>query len=266
MKTTVKRDGHIHTPFCPHGTKDTLDAYVYESLRLGREEITFTEHFPLPTGVTTESFARECSLLDEEVPDYLEVVGAIQKKFEREIRIHKGFEVDYIEGFEREIAERLNLYGEAIEDGVLSVHFVKYNERYYAIDYLPDFEALLSEVGSLEEVYDLYFRTLLKSIEADLGPFKPKRIGHPTLIRIFNQKYPLEYEDKGLFNQIALSLLKGGYEVDWNVAGLRKADCKETYPSGKLLRLIETYAIKCVGGSDAHELAQMSLLDACKRR
>ena len=260
MKSMIKRDGHIHTPFCPHGTRDTLEAYVIEAIRLGREEITFTEHFPLPSGVTTESFARECSLSNEEIPLYLEAVNEIKNKFEGKIKINKGFEVDYVEGFEEEIIKQLNRYGKDIEDAILSVHFVRYEGKCYAIDYLPDFKVLLNKMGHLEGLYDLYFKTILKSIEADLGPFKPKRIGHPSLIRIFNQKYPICYDDKGLFSKIVSKMLEEGYEADFNVAGLRKADCKETYPSGKLLELMKEYNIKCVGGSDSHEVVQMALL------
>ena len=260
MISMIKRDGHIHTPFCPHGTKDALEAYVLKAIRLGREEITFTEHFPLPPGVTKKSFARECSLSHEEVPLYLEAVAEIKKKFAGEIKIYKGFEVDYVEGFEEESTRRLNQYGKEIEDAILSVHFVKYEGKCYAIDYLPDFKMLLNKMGHLEDLYNLYYETILKSIEADLGPFKPKRIGHPSLIRIFNQKYPICYEDKGLFSKIVSKMLEEGYEADFNVAGLRKTDCKETYPSGKLLELMKEYNIKFVGGSDSHEVAQMALL------
>ena len=260
MKNRVKRDGHIHTPFCPHGTKDTLEAYANEAIRLGREEITFTEHFPLPNKVTTKTFARECSLLHEEVPLYLEAITDLKRKFEGKLKINKGFEVDYVEGFEDEMTTYLNQYGEEIEDAILSVHFVRHEGKYYAIDYLPDFEALLNRLDNLEAVYDLYFRTILKSIESDLGPFKPKRIGHPSLIRIFNRKYPIKYDDKGLFDEIVSKIIEGGYEIDFNVAGLRKVDCKETYPSGRLLELIMDHNIKCVGGSDSHEVAQMALL------
>ena len=28
----MKRDGHIHTPFCPHGTKDTFEEYIEKAL------------------------------------------------------------------------------------------------------------------------------------------------------------------------------------------------------------------------------------------
>ena len=142
MKSIIKRDGHMHTPFCPHGTKDTLESYAQEAIRLEREEITFTEHFPLPQGVTTKSFARECSLLEEEIPLYLEALTHLKKKFEGKLKINKGFEVDYIEGFEKEITKALNKYGEEMEDAILSVHFVGYKGKYYAIDYLSDFERL----------------------------------------------------------------------------------------------------------------------------
>lgn len=262
MKNIVKRDGHIHTPFCPHGTKDSLEAYANEAIRLGREEITFTEHFPLPYGVTAERFARECSLLDEEVPLYLEAVTKVRETFREKLKINRGFEVDYVEGFEEEITKRLNRYGAEIDDAILSVHFVRYQGNCYAIDYLPDFEALLNILGSLEDVYDLYFQSILKSIEVDLGPFKPKRLGHPSLVRIFNKKYPIVYDDKGIFEKIVSKMAEKGYEIDFNVAGLRKGDCKETYPSNKLLELVKHYGIKRVGGSDAHEVAQLALLSS----
>ena len=28
----VKRDGHIHSPYCPHGTKDSFEMYVEKAL------------------------------------------------------------------------------------------------------------------------------------------------------------------------------------------------------------------------------------------
>ena len=61
MEQKIKRDGHIHTPFCPHGSKASLEAYVEEAICLGREEISFTEHFPLPKHIIDPIFAEECA-------------------------------------------------------------------------------------------------------------------------------------------------------------------------------------------------------------
>lgn len=253
------RDGHMHTPFCPHGTKDTLESYIEKAIKEGRREITFTEHFPMPEGVTTEIFRRACTLLEEEIPAYIEAIGRVKVNYKERIAIHLGFEVDYIEGYENKITDTLNQYATTIEDGVLSVHFVKFENQYYAIDYLPDFETLLTKIQSLEKIYDLYFETVLKSIEADLGKYKPKRIGHPTLVRIFNKKYPIAYENECLFQAIVTALKEKKYEIDFNMAGLKKGFCKETYPSGRLLELIKKEHLPLILGSDAHCAEQVKI-------
>lgn len=264
MTGQVIRDGHMHSPFCPHGSKDPLEAYVEEAIRLGRKMITFTEHFPLPQDILPPEELRECALTLEEVPLYLSAVEEVKKNYIDKIKINKGFEVDYIEGKEDVIKAYLERFGEEIEDGVLSVHFVRYKGKYYGIDLIEQFEMLLSEVKNIETIYDLYFDTLLKSIEADLGPYKPKRIGHPSLVRIFNQKYPCDYDDKGKFKKILTAVKEREMALDFNVAGMRRPLCKESYPSGRLLQMAKEMQIPFVPGSDSHEVAHMALLDQVK--
>ena len=261
MEQKIKRDGHIHTPFCPHGSKDSLEAYVEEAICLGREEISFTEHFPLPKHIIDPIFAEECALDESVIPEYFKAIESVKEKYKGRIKINKGFEVDYIEGKEEEIKALLNQYGKDIEDSILSVHFVYYEGVYYAIDYKSDVERLLERLPSVEMMYDLYFKTLIKSIEADLGKYKPKRIGHPSLVRIFQKKWSLEYENDKLYEIKAQKMKKGCYEIDFNVAGLRKELCGETYPVGKLLEILKQYEIPYIYGSDAHEVSQMALLD-----
>lgn len=47
----IKRDGHIHSPFCPHGSSDTMASYCERAIAHGIETITFTEHAPLPAAL-----------------------------------------------------------------------------------------------------------------------------------------------------------------------------------------------------------------------
>ena len=250
----VKRDGHIHSPYCPHGTKDSFEMYVEKALEKGLEEITFTEHMPF-TSVFLENkdFQDECAMDIKDIDSYIKDVKEIKKKYEGKIKINLGFEVDYIEGLDEEIKEILNKYGDNIEDSILSVHFVKFNGKMEPIDCLEFFESLLNKVGSLEKVYDLYFETLLKSIKADLGVYKPKRIGHPTLIRIFNNKYPIDYKNIELMERVVKEIKNNNYEIDFNTAELRKPYCKEIYPSGEFLNLIKKYNVPVVYGSDSHK-------------
>ena len=249
----IKRDGHIHSPYCPHGTKDSFEMYVEKALVEGLEEITFTEHMPFPDYFMEDrKFLDECALSKEVVEEYFDAVEKLKPRYKDKLKINTGLEVDFVEGYEEEIKNMLNIYGPKIEDSILSVHFIKIDGKYTAIDWKPGFEEALKELRSVEAIYDKYYETLLKAIQADLGEFKPKRIGHPTLIRIFNNLYPLEYRNKELLEEIVKEIKERDYEVDVNTAGLRKPYCGEIYVSDIFKELVDKYEVKKVYGSDSH--------------
>ena len=249
----IKRDGHIHSPYCPHGTKDSFEMYVEKALVEGLEEITFTEHMPFPDYFMEDrKFLDECALSKEVVEEYFDAVEKLKPRYKDKLKINTGLEVDFVEGYEEEIKNMLNIYGPKIEDSILSVHFIKIDGKYTAIDWKPGFEEALKELRSVEAIYDKYYETLLKAIQADLGEFKPKRIGHPTLIRIFNNLYPLEYRNKELLEEIVKEIKERDYEVDVNTAGLRKPYCGEIYVSDIFKELVDKYEVKKDYGSDSH--------------
>ena len=252
-KSFIKKDGHIHSPYCPHGTKDAMVCYIERALALGFEEMTFTEHMPLPDGVVSPEIQRESALTVEEVGPYFDEIEDMKKKYQGKIQINKGLEVDYIEGYEKSTKSFLNLYGKDLEDGILSVHILKIKDQYYSVDMsLEEFEKIVGLAGGVDKIYDCYFETLLKAISSDLGPFKPKRIGHPTLVRIFNKRYPLEYKNKVLLEAVVKAIKERHYQIDFNTAGLRKPFCHEIYPSDYFLELIKKYEVEAIYGSDAH--------------
>lgn len=249
---TIIKDGHVHTPMCPHGTNDSFESYIERAIEKGIKEISFTEHMSLPKGVLISDLERECGLLEEEMMPYLKYVSQLQEQYKDNIKINRGFEVDYIEGKETETKRLLDLVGPWIEDSILSVHILKVKNQYYCLDIEEGFCEIEKQLGSRRAVYDLYFETVLRSIESDLGCYKPRRIGHPTLIRIFNQKYPFDYSNTILIDKIINAVKARDYEVDFNVAGLRKMFCKETYPTGYFLEQVKRVGVKMTYGSDAH--------------
>lgn len=248
-----KKDGHIHSPFCPHGTKDSLEMYVEKALEEGLDEISFTEHLPLPHGFIDEKIIEESAPDEESFEEYIAAVKEIKEKYKGKINILIGAEIDYLEGMEEETTRILEKFKDDLEDTILSVHFVKFEDKYYCIDYSPEeYKKLIDLTGSIEELYNLYYETLIKSIKADFGTFKVKRIGHPSLVRIFNKVYPYEYENEELLHKVIEELEKRQYEVDYNTAGVRKQYCKEVYPSGLLDKLLDEHRIIKVYGSDSH--------------
>ena len=247
------KDGHMHSHYCPHGTKDSFQMYIERALDVGLDEITFTEHMPLPGIFMDEKLLKECYPNEEEILLYLKEATKIKEEYKDKIKINVGLEVDYVEGYEEKIKKMLDNYGEYLDEGILSVHFLRLDDVYHCLDMSVDEFGIIAKIlGGVEKVYDKYFETLIKSINADLGSYKPKRIGHPTLVRIFNEKYPMDYKNEALIDKVIKTIKENGYEIDFNTAGLRKQYCKETYPSGVFLDKAIKNNIKMVKGSDAH--------------
>lgn len=257
-----KKDGHIHTQYCPHGSDDKIENYVLEALKCGLNEMSFTEHLPLPRNFKDPSPLSDSAMSLNEIEFYLNEVQAIQKKYNDEIKINVGVEVDYIEGYEDEIRELLNKYGIYLNDSILSVHIIKGNAKYYCIDFnTEEFNNIIADLGSLEEVYNKYYDTLIMALESDLGLYKPRRIGHLNLVRKFNKEFPYNYEVHIPKIEKILNIIKEkGYELDFNVAGLRKDECKEIYLEGIILEMAIEKDIPMVLGSDSHSAKYIKCL------
>ncbi|WP_077214256.1 histidinol-phosphatase HisJ [Bacillus dakarensis] len=252
------KDGHIHTPYCPHGTNDSLEQYVETAIRLGFSEISFTEHAPLPEGFIDTTPQQDSAMDIKDLPRYFEEIDQLKSKYKDKIKINTGLEVDYIEGFEEQTTSFLNQYGERLDDAVLSVHFLKSENSYDCLDYSPEyFGNMIQHYGSVEKIYEQYYRTLLKSINADLGPYKPKRIGHITLVKKFQKKFPAAYEFKDELMQILYCIKVNGYELDYNGAGTAKPLCREPYPPLWIAEEASKLDIPLVYGSDAHQLKDL---------
>ncbi|GIN60121.1 histidinol-phosphatase [Robertmurraya siralis] len=252
------KNGHIHTPFCPHGTKDALQDYIEKAIQLGFTEISFTEHAPLPDGFADPTPTQDSAMKLEEIEEYIQSVNTLKLAYKSSIRINCGLEVDYIEGFEKETAAFLNLYGHKLDDAILSVHFLKYGPSYDCLDYSPDaFADIVEKYGSLHAVYQNYYRTLRQSIEADLGPYKPRRIGHMTLVKKFQRKFPYTDEPKQELLDILDAVKEKGYELDYNGAGTAKPLCRETYPPEWVAKEALKRGIPLIYGSDAHQVKEL---------
>jgi len=253
------RDGHVHTSFCPHGTKDTIEEYIEKALLLGYTEITFAEHAPLPEGFIDPTPLKDSAMQLEYLEDYFLTIEKAKQQYNGRIRINTGLEVDFIEGYEKQTEAFLNEYGHHLNDAVLSVHFLKNRDgRYDCLDYSPEtFEAMVKHYGSVANVHRHYYETVLKSIQSDLGVYKPKRIGHITLTNKFRLRFPIENIFSEEITQILERISENGYELDYNGAGTAKPLCREPYPPDSVIRQATNLGIPLVYGSDAHQAKEL---------
>ena len=249
----MKRDGHIHTPFCPHGSTDSFEMYIEKAIASGFSTITFTEHAPLPSNFFDPSPDQDSGMESIKLQKYFDTIELLKKKYASQIRILAGLEVDYIVGYEQETTAFLNEFGPQMDDAILSVHFLPLDDAYHCIDFSDDvYIQFAKQIGSIEAMYNLYYNIVEQSILSDLGPYKPKRIGHPTLIHKFQLTHNETIDDAAQIKHILQLMHEHGYELDVNSAGYEKPYCKEPYPPLPFIAYADDLGIPLVFGSDAH--------------
>ncbi|MBD1372744.1 histidinol-phosphatase HisJ [Hazenella sp. IB182357] len=255
----MKRDGHIHSPYCPHGTSDQWVDYVETAIQWGYVEISFTEHAPLPHGFKDPTPLADSAMKPENLPKYLNELEKIKQFYRKKIKINVGLEVDYIEAYEKETKDFLNEVGPQLDDAILSVHFLKKDLQYYCVDYSPDeFSSMIRVFQSVDEIYRIYYETLRCSLFSDLGAYKPKRIGHMTLVRKFHKRFPPKQRFKKDILTILDIIKEKDYELDWNGAGTVKPLCQESYPPSWVADEARKRSIPLVYGSDAHRVKELN--------
>ena len=249
----MKIDGHIHTPYCPHGSKDTFVSYIEKAISQSFTSISFTEHAPLPKSFQDPTPDKDSGMAPHLLPLYIQELQELKERYKTQIKINIGLEIDYIVGYEDETKAFLNEFGPQLDDAILSVHFLRYQDEYCCIDFSEDeFIRFANRVGSVEAVYDLYYDTLQQSITADLGPYKPKRIGHPTLVHKFQHAHKQQIDDEQRVKSILKLMADNDYELDYNSAGLSKSFCLEPYPPYYYMDYVKSINLRYIFGSDAH--------------
>lgn len=254
----MKIDGHIHTPFCPHGTADALVDYIEHAIQYSFTHISFTEHAPLPYNFDDTTPDKDSGMKPELLQPYFEQLAELKEAYKDKIAINIGLEVDFIEGYEKETMAFLNEVGPHLDDAILSVHFLKFQDAYCCIDFsAEEFSRFATQLGSVKAVYELYYKTVQQSILADLGPYKPKRIGHPTLVHKFQHAHKQVIDDTTEIRATLQLMADNGYELDFNSAGLSKAHCLEPYPPLTYVEFAKQIGLPIIFGSDAHQVKDL---------
>lgn len=246
----MQNDNHIHTNYCPHASVDSIEMYIESALLKGLKELTFTEHAPLP--IQDPVPAKDSAMAAEDVESYIATLKDMQQKYAEKIRIHIGFEVDYIEGHENETIEFLKQYPECIEHSILSVHFIQLQPNdYFCIDYDSDSFVQKGQSIGFEKLYHRYEETLIKALSLPFGKWTPKKVGHLNLIHKFQKAYTVE--DPIQWEALMDLAKTNHYRLDYNFSGIDKPLYGKTYPNADMMRYAEKIGLNYETGSDAHQ-------------
>lgn len=257
-------NGHTHTEFCPHGSKEDTEFFIRLAIKAGFKTYSITEHFPMPPQsykmVSGSTHAITTAPMDyDALPDYFEKMNFLKRKYADQIRILIGFEFDYIDGCQEWTKSQLLKYGDLIDDAILSVHFLPTDQGLRAVD--DDFDdfcdGVLKYYKTPVGVARKYLSTVLEAVKWQCEN-KPFRYGHITLYRKWRKCFPEEtvwddHRTKRLFDKILKRVSRQNDMLDCNMSGLAKFTQCESSPYVSIIERANEQGIKLVYGSDAHD-------------
>jgi histidinol-phosphatase (PHP family) len=235
---SLPADYHMHTPLCRHAVGEP-EELAAQALKIGLEEIGFSDHSPMPRDDFDDWRMRAA-----ELEQYVAGVERARHAYPS-LRIKLALEVDYLPGHEGWIAELASRYPWDYLIG--SVHYVSDS---WAIDN-PKLIAEWKNHDRLE-VWTLYFDRLTRAAESGLFDI----IGHADLCKKFCF-YPAE-DCTGLFTKFLEGAKRGGMALELNTAGWRK-DCQELYPNPRIVERAARLGVPITFGSDAHAPGEVGL-------
>ena len=228
-------DLHNHTPLCNHA-EGTIDEYIKSAIKSGTKIFGFSDHAPM-------DFDPKYRMKFEEIKQYEKDVLNAKKKYESEIEILLGYEVDYLKGHMDE-----RVLNPDVDYLIGSVHFLEG----WGFDN-PEFIGKWQE-QDIDVIWQKYFDTIQEMAESKLFDI----VGHFDLIKVF--KFMPKGDIVKMAFQALLAIKASGMVLELNVAGYRK-EVQEPYPSQELLEVAFTLGIPITFSSDAHKPEQVAMFN-----
>jgi len=224
-------DIHNHTTRCNHA-EGTVDAYILRAIALGIERYGFSEHAAM-------DFDEGYRLGFDEMVSYENEILAAKEKYQKEIDILLGYEVDWLPGHMDK-----RVLGADVDFLIGSVHFIN-KWSFDNPEFIGEWKG-----RDVDEIWRAYFeaiRDMAKSEYFDI-------VGHFDLIKVFN--YLPKKDIRLLAKEALLAIKASGMVLEINSSGLRKP-IGEIYPSKPLLQEAYALDIPITFGSDAHKIEQV---------
>lgn len=251
-------DGHTHTHFCPHGSREPLERYLDRAVELGFARYALTEHIPLPAGFRDPMGPLECAGPLDSLWPYLDYAERVREQYASVLTVYVGLEIDYLGaaqgGWHGELLRVLAPVWDRLdpEATLLSLHFL----GDALVDGTVELQRALAPTADALHLW--YYRCLESALQASWRyggrDLRPRRVGHLALPRKFVRAHPLAEPERvwDAATRVLETVAREGLELDVNAAGLLKPDCGELYLPEPLLGRAVALGIPLVYGSDAH--------------
>jgi len=240
---------HTHCHFCDG--KEAPEEYVKKAIDLGLHTLGFSSHAPVP-------FENKFALKEERMEEYFQTIRSLQTKYQSQIQILLGLEIDFIPGITKDFDEFKKAGNLGYTIG--GVHLIRNKER--------DKKGLWFIDGPLQEKYDdgiqklfdgngrkgveAYYRQILEMIATQNLDI----IAHFDKIKMHNKNRYFT-EDESWYKDLVWKTLKyiateTDFIIEVNTRGLYKKRSETYFPSPEILEQVNHLKIPVTISSDAH--------------
>jgi len=230
-----------HTHSILSDGKDSYEDMIRIAITKGLDEIGFSDHVCLKP-VNWAVRLSDIPVMSQQILD-------LKFKYEDQIKIKFGIEVDYFPGRENEINELIESI--PVDYVIGSIHFIG--------DWNFDTDQSLYGKWSNDRLYEKYFHLVQQAAISGLFDI----IGHIDIIKKF-RIYPETNQDK-LFDDTIQIIKAQDLVIELNTGGLDRP-CAEYTPGPKLLEMCFKHHVPVTLSSDAHQAVQIArhYEDACR--
>lgn len=231
----MKTDFHLHTEFSPDSSTPMEDI-IAGALRERAQMICITDH--LDIGDPFEPYDRYTS---EDYVEHFKNIDRCTEKYKDIIKIRKGMEIGYIEGFEKENEDFVEAYD--LDFVIGSIHNLG-DTDYYVEDNDPN---------DFQKIEKMYLERIIQMIDnvdyfSVLG-----HINYPCKFYGFREKL-FTYEDfSDHIDQIFKKLIQKGKGIEVNTSCLQMDGAFEAFVP-VLMRYKELGGQIITIGSDSHNI------------
>lgn len=235
---------HTHCYFCD-GTGDP-EEYVKKAIEFKFSDLGFSSHAPLP-------FPNSWTMEENNFYEYCNKINSLKLKYENEINIYLGLEVDYI----KDLISPTDKKFSSLDYTIGSVHMLKdiKTGEFLAVDGDED-EYIKLITSAFDNDVKKFVHAYYTQIRNMVSNKTPSIVGHLDLIKKHNKNNKYFNENESWYKDEILNTLKVISEnktiLELNTGGKVRGYTDDFYPSNWILTECRHLDIPIILNSDAH--------------
>lgn len=218
---------HVHTFRCGHAGNETDTDYIEKAISLKADSLYFTDHAPFPGNI----FGNRMRI--EELDEYIKTLTSLKEKYQSQINIKIGLEIEYIPSFIS--------YYEYLKD--------KYGLHLFLGQHICSFHGHYNfEYQNKSEEYKWMTDSILEAMDTELFDV----LLHPE--RIYKNSKKWEKEQEQSAKVILQAAASQNIPIEHNYSSINTSNIK--YWHEKFWKITKQNRI--VYGIDAHSTKELS--------